>query len=95
MPLNADEYSRSIALTCPTCGNTEFSHEGTSELPGELLTCSRCSLEISKDDLVRTNSENLAAHVKEIGQELVADVQKELRDSLRKAFAGSKSIKIR
>ncbi|MCR4467947.1 hypothetical protein [Burkholderia sp. SCN-KJ] len=94
MTLNAGKYSRSITLQCPTCGNTGFSHDGVDGQPGELLSCDNCGLEISKDDLTRANGENMQAHIKEIREAVVKDVHKELHESLKKAFAGNKHVKI-
>lgn len=95
MALNADKYDRSVALLCPTCGNSEFSHDNADGQVAELLTCGNCGLEISKNDLIQANGENLQAHVQEIGQAVVKDIQKELHESLKKAFGNSKNIKIR
>ncbi|HEJ3169730.1 hypothetical protein JQ488_18775 [Pseudomonas aeruginosa] len=60
-----------------------------------MFTCGNCGLQISKDDLIRANDENVQAHAKEIGQAVVKDLQKELHESLKRAFRGSKNIKIR
>ena len=95
MTFNADKYNRSVSLDCSTCGSSEFSHDGADGQTSELLTCGNCGLEISRDDLIRANDENVQAHVKEIGQTVVKDLQKELHESLKKAFRGSKNIKIR
>lgn len=94
MTLSAGKYSRSITLQCPTCGNTGFSHNGVDRQPSELLSCGNCGLEISKDDLTRANGENVQTHIKEIREAVVKDVRKELHESLKKAFAGNKYVKI-
>ncbi|SEU21808.1 hypothetical protein [Variovorax sp. OV084] len=95
MTLNADKYSRSVSLLCPTCGGSQFSHDDADASTSALVKCEGCGLEISKDDLVRANSENVDEHVKEIGQEVVKDIEKELRESLKKAFSGSKNFRIK
>ncbi|EQB8443801.1 TPA: hypothetical protein L4942_000940 [Pseudomonas aeruginosa] len=95
MTFKADKYNRSVSLNCPTCGSTEFSHDGADGQTSELFTCGNCGLQISKDDLIRANDENVQAHAKEIGQAVVKDLQKELHESLKRAFRGSKNIKIR
>lgn len=95
MTFNAEKYNRSVSLLCPTCGGSQFSHDDADASADSLLKCETCGLEISKDDLVRANSENVDEHVKEIGQEVVKDIQKELRDSLKKAFGGSKNFRIK
>ncbi len=95
MNLRSDKYSRQVTLLCPTCGNDQFAHNGADAQTSELLTCAGCGLEISKDDLIRANAENVDEHVKEIGKEAVKDLQRELHESLKKAFRGSKNIKVR
>ena len=95
MTFKADKYNRSVSLLCPTCGSDQFSHDGADAQTSVLLTCGNCGLEISKDDLIRANSENVQEHVTEIGQAVVKDLQRELHESLKKAFRGSKNIKIR
>lgn len=95
MTFNADKYNRSVSLLCPTCGGNQFSHDDADVSTIALVKCETCGLEISKDDLIRANSENVDEHVKEIGQEVVKDIEKELRDSLKKAFGGSKNFRIK
>jgi uncharacterized Zn finger protein (UPF0148 family) len=95
MTLNSDKYNRSVTQYCPTCGGIDFSHDGADGQTSELFTCGNCGLQISKDDLIRANDENVQAHVKEIEQAVAKDLQKELHESLKKAFRGSKNIRIR
>jgi len=95
MNLRPDKYNRQVKLLCPTCGNDQFAHDGTDGQISGLVTCACCGLELSKDDLVRANSENVDEHVKEIGKEVTKDLQRELHESLKKAFRGSKNIKVR
>lgn len=95
MRFNTEKYNRSVSLLCPTCGGSQFSHDDADAPAHSLLKCETCGLEISKDDLVRANSENVDEHVKEIGKEVVEDIEKELRDSLKKAFGGSKNFRIK
>lgn len=95
MTINADKYSRSVKLVCPTCGSDQFSHDGAEAQTSELLTCGACGLEIPKDDLLQANSESVDEHVREISQEVVKDIEKELRDALKKAFSGSKNFRIK
>lgn len=95
MTFNADKYNRSVSLLCPTCGGNQFSHDDADASTGALVKCETCGLEISKDDLIRANSESVDEHVKEIGQEVVKDIEKELHDSLKKAFGGSKNFRIK
>lgn len=95
MSFRSDKYNRQVTLLCPTCGNDQFAHNGKNGQTSELVTCVGCGLELSKDDLIRSNSENVDEHVKEIGQEVTKDLQRELHESLKRVFRGSKNIKVR
>ena len=90
-----DKYSRQISLLCPTCGCSEFEFDEGTVQTGELAKCASCGREMTKDELIRENSENISEHAKEVGQGVVRGLAKELRTSLKKAFRGSKNIKIK
>ncbi|MEB2027279.1 hypothetical protein R5576_05360 [Xanthomonas euvesicatoria] len=95
MPIEAGKYDRSITLFCPTCGGTQFARDDSDASASALFTCASCGLEIPKDELIQANSENINEHVKEIKNEVTKDIQKQLNDSLRKAFGGSKHFRIK
>ena len=57
----------------------------------ELAKCVKCDRQISKDELIRENGENIAEHAKEIGRDIAEDLRKTLKD----AFRGNKFIKIK
>lgn len=90
--MGTEKYSRNVALNCPTCGGTDFEIPDVESQP---VKCARCGLEISREELIRENSENISENVEEVKAAVVKDFQKELNDSLKKAFRGSKHIKIR
>jgi len=92
--LNKD-YGRTIALRCPTCGGKEFSGATEGNDDSEVIMCAGCRLEITRADLQAANTENIQAHVKEIGQQVTADLQKELKKKLENAFRGNKNIRIK
>jgi hypothetical protein len=91
--VKADKYDRSVALLCPTCGCTDFKGHSTED--ESTLICARCGRELSKDDLVRENNENIDTHLREIGKQAIGDVTKELRKSFERALKGSKYIKFK
>jgi uncharacterized Zn finger protein len=93
--MDTDKYIRSISLNCPSCACTQLStEEGTIE-DALFVTCTNCGLEIFKEDLKTANSENIEEHWKEIGEEVVKDFQKELKNALQNSFKGSKFIKFK
>lgn len=89
--MNPDKYSRSIELLCPTCGTKQFSQPDEAIDDVHLMTCTSCGLEISREDLIRVNSESIDENVKELGREVVSDLKRELA----KAFRGNKFIKFK
>lgn len=95
MTLEEGKYSRQVLMLCPTCGGDQFSYDSADTQDTAIYTCARCGLQISKDDLIQANSENVQEHVKEIGQEAVKDIAEEFRRSLKNAFRGNKHIRIK
>ena len=92
--MDAEKYSRSVSLHCPTCGGDQFEYERDDESVRS-VKCATCEREFTKDQLIEDKSENISEHVKEIGNEVKKDFAKEMRDSLKKAFRGSKNIKVK
>jgi uncharacterized Zn finger protein len=95
MTLNAKKYRRQILLLCPTCGSDQFAHDSAETEGNAMHTCVNCGLEITKDDLIRANGENVHEHVKEITQEVTKDLGDHLRKSLKQAFRGNKNIRFK
>lgn len=93
--MDTEKYNRSIALLCPTCGCTQFSSSEPNDSNTEFLTCASCGREISRDELICENSENIDEHVKEIGKEVTEDLGRELKKQLAAAFKGNKFIKVK
>jgi|SRR3989338_823929 len=93
--VDSEKYNRSVTLLCPTCGSTQFSSSKPDDGESELLTCASCNREITRDDLIRENSENVDEHIKEIGKEVTKDLALELKNKLASAFKGSQFIKIK
>jgi len=48
---------------------------------------------MTKDELIRENSENITEHIESIGKEVTRDFTHEMRKTLKQAFRGSKFIK--
>lgn len=87
--MDSRKYDRSIVLNCPTCGNTDFE---TSEYDNNpLVKCVSCNREMTKDDLINENGENIDFNVEEVADEVLGD----LSQMFKSAFKGSKNIKIK
>ena len=93
--MDAEKYNRSVTLFCATCGGTQFSSPEPSNSECDLLTCASCSRELTRDELIRENSENIDEHIREIGKEVTEDFRRELKKQLAAALKGSKFIKIK
>lgn len=91
--MDAEKYNRSIKLHCSTCGSTDFDHD--RERDDGPIRCTSCDRVFTRDELIRENGATIDANVAEVKKEVVADVQKQLNETLRKAFSGSKHIKFR
>ncbi|MDB5772562.1 MAG: hypothetical protein JWM42_2936 [Burkholderia sp.] len=88
--MDADKYNRAVSLFCPTCGHDQFSHEGESS-SNQVVTCARCGLQLTREELIDRNRENIHLNVKDIEKQVVGDLKAELT----KAFRGSKFIKVK
>ena len=87
------KYVRRVNLLCPTCGNSMFEYEHGVDETIEIVSCASCGQEMTKDQLIQDNSENISEYVTEIGQEVKRDFIGEFRKNLRKTFRGNKNIK--
>lgn len=93
--MDTEKYNRTLSLRCPTCAGDQFEFEHGVDETIELATCAACGRVLTKDELIRENSELIDAQVNEIGAEMVKDAAAEMRRALKNAFRGSKSFKIR
>jgi len=93
--MDAEKYNRSVTLLCPTCGSRQFSQSDEAVPETALITCASCGREITKAELIRENTENIDEHVKEIKEQVVEDLQRQMKKSLADAFKDSKYIKIK
>lgn len=93
--MDTEKYNRTLSLRCPTCGGDQFEFEHGLDETVELAICASCGRTLTKDELIRENSELIDAQVEEIGDVMVKDAAAEMRKTLKNAFRGSKSIKIR
>lgn len=91
--MDANKYSRSIRLICPTCASADFEYD--KETDDGPIRCTSCNRVFSREELIRENGEIIEAEVSGVKKEIVDDITKDFRDSMRKAFSGSKHIKFR
>ncbi|WP_457857783.1 ECs_2282 family putative zinc-binding protein [Psychrobacter pulmonis] len=93
--MDNEKYNRNISLQCPTCGCSTFSYDEGLDETIQIMTCASCEREFNKNELMLENSENIDEHFSEIKGEIVDDVADEIRQSLKKAFSGSKNIRFK
>jgi hypothetical protein len=78
--MDAEKYNRSVTLVCPTCGGTQFKYDKVVDETIEIAKCASCDRELTKDELIRENSENISEHVKEMGDEIMKDAAEALKN---------------
>jgi uncharacterized Zn finger protein len=83
--MDSEKYSRSIVLSCPTCGNTDF--ETSEDENNPIVKCVSCNRETTKDDLINENGENIDFNVDEIADEVLTDVSNDLSKMLKNAYS--------
>lgn len=93
--VDVEKYGRSVGMLCLTCGSDQFSHLGEAGQDHEIITCAGCGRQMTREELIRENSENLSEHVASMAKEITGDLQRELNESLRAAFKGSKNVRFR
>lgn len=93
--MDAAKHNRSVTLYCPTCGGTSFETAGGPDELTIMTKCAACGREMTKEDLIAENSENISGHVKEMGEQIAKDFADEMRKSLKNALRGSKFIKFK
>lgn len=93
--MDDEKYTRDLEMVCPTCGCTQFKHEQGVDETIEVVKCACCEREMTKDELMHENSENISAHMEEIKQEVFKDVAKEFKQMLKDVFKSSDVIKVR
>ncbi|MDP3183421.1 MAG: hypothetical protein Q8M54_11475 [Desulfobaccales bacterium] len=82
--MDAEKYNRDVVLVCPTCGGTQFEYDKGVDETIELVKCASCNRELTKDELIRENSENISEHVKEIGGEIMKDAAETLKNIFKR-----------
>ena len=93
--MDEEKYTRKLVMVCPTCGCDQFKYEKGVDETIEVVKCACCEREMTKDELMRENSENISAHREEIGQEALKDAAKEFKQMLKDTFRGSDFIKVK
>lgn len=88
------KHDRNVRMLCPTCGGTEFSYEQDITVSMAAAKCLICGRELTKDDLLRENSENVSLHVEDLKKDVLPDAVKQVKEALQKAFKGSKNFRI-
>ncbi|MRS13265.1 MAG: hypothetical protein EG823_09420 [Actinobacteria bacterium] len=91
--MDESKYDRQVTLLCPACGSDQFSFDDEEE--DGPVKCVNCGRETTRDELIAENGETIEAHVAEVGEEVTADIAKELNKSLRDAFKGNKHIRFK
>jgi hypothetical protein len=93
--MDLEKLNRKVALLCPTCGGSQFASEEAGDEPAAILKCAGCGLEITHEELVDSNTDNISVNLDEMTKDAVKEVEKEFNAILRNAFKGNKHITIK
>ena len=86
-------YIFSVTLKCPVCGSTDIELSDDKSY-GKCILCNK-EFPGGYDELVELNQATIDAALECKKAEIEQDIEKELHDRLKKAFKGSKYIKIK
>lgn len=84
--MKLDKLNRNVVLLCPTCGNSEMESLHGPHDVSDLFKCNSCELEITRDDLLTSNQENINANLDELKKLAAKEIKSELEKILKKAF---------
>lgn len=83
-----DDLSVQVALTCPTCGCTEFAYEtpasGQDFTDDWAFTCAHCGRTFTRAELIEANAESIDMTVSDMGDGIVDALAKDLKKALKK-----------
>lgn len=85
-----NNINRKVSLVCPLCGNDQFSAidceiDNLKEAPGVTkIKCSACGRITTKDALIEDNQEIINANIEDIKKEAISEVEKKLKEALKK-----------
>ncbi len=82
-----DDLSVQVTLLCPTCGYIEFSEtfDSNQNSAGErYFICAHCGTAISRDQLIEANSESIDATIRDMGDDIISVLSKDLKKALKR-----------
>ncbi|UWQ32213.1 hypothetical protein K3555_16875 [Leisingera sp. M527] len=74
-----NDYSRSIAMLCPTCGSDEFSFDNDLTETERTYECTSCGMEFTHEDIMDQNQDTISRAVEGMKKEIVADIRKDFK----------------
>ena len=88
-----NSYNKSVQLRCISCGDSNFEFNDDKSW----IKCNRCGKEYhgGYDELVELNQDPINQALNKTKDELLSDLQKEMKETLKNAFKGNKNIKFK
>ncbi|WP_143595786.1 ECs_2282 family putative zinc-binding protein [Tropicibacter naphthalenivorans] len=78
------DYGRKFSPACPTCANTTFSFDENLDEDDRIYTCGDCGQRFSYNDIMAANGELIQNTIEEMKNEIVSDMQKDIKKLFRK-----------
>lgn len=76
--MNRDKYNRKVTLHCTNCGNTQFEYDDSVDFGNQIIKCSSCNGEYSKNELMRKNKKVIDSNIEDVKKEVIKDIKKDL-----------------
>lgn len=89
--MNLEKHNQQLSMKCPSCGNTKF----ISSDEDSKVVCARCDHQTSRKELIASNQKHIKAVVNDVKKKVVKDVELEVKKMFKKAFGGSRGLKIK
>ncbi len=89
--MDIGKHNRSLTLLCPQCKGAQFSGIEAGSSGSHIVTCASCGHELTREALIQANRPAIQSEM----EKMKANVIKDVRAEIAKAFGGNKTIKIK
>lgn len=84
------DYNSRISLLCPACNGSSFN------ITDSIFVCANCKNAYSRDQLEKANDGRIRKQINTVFEkQVLSDISKQMKSSLKKAFQGNPYIKVK